>query len=341
VIAGQWLTKRLDTEGALFQLLPHKYYVNLYIVLSILCLPFLVKSAIALASHKITTNFFVNLRISLSNVENPQSFGILAYAATFAFSGLFLKLVDTRVRLLSSGVLISTLACLCYALLGTGRAYFFQFLVPAFFIILFARPGTLKSRHIVIFFTVLFSVFVFMGMLLNKIGGEDKGVLKEFGLYLLGGASAFQEILAAPQHLEYGANTFRTIYAVLAAVGIDVNVVKLVQEFVLIPEPTNVYTVFQPYYLDFGISFVLISQFFFGLMHSCLYSMAVRRSSMGILLYSLSMYPLFMQWFLDQYFSLLSLWVQYLILLLIPLGISWVSGLFRQLIARGESSGVA
>lgn len=37
-----------------------------------------------------------------------------------------------------------------------------------------------------------------------------------------------------------------------------------------------------------------------------------------VLLFSLSMYPLFMQFFQDQYFSLLTTWVIFMTLLILP-----------------------
>jgi oligosaccharide repeat unit polymerase len=341
VMLGQFLTRNLTLASSTSEILPEKHIVTLYVVISIVCLPLLIKSAIALASQGYTTNFFINLRWALSNEDSPQSFGVLSYVMSVAFSALFLKLIDTRKPLKSFGVAITTVICLCYAVLNTGRSFFFQFLVPSFFIVMFARPSALKFKQILLFFGMLIGVFAAMGQLLGKIGGEDKGFINEFGLYLLGGTSAFQEILSEPQHLEYGANSFRTIHAILASMGFNVDVTNLVQSFVNIPQRTNVYTVFQPYFLDFGIPYVLVAQFIFGLMHSCLYSVAVRKHTIGVLLYSLSMYPLFMQWFQDQYLSLLSLWVQYLILLLIPIGVPNLYNFLKELTAKREDSGVA
>jgi len=338
VTLGQFLTKDVPFPDSTDELFPNERIVSLYVLLSIICVPLLIKSAIALASHGFTDNFFVNLRRALSDEDNPQSFGVLSYVFNVAFLAFFLRLCNTEKSLKSSYIVIPAVLCLFYALLGTGRTFFFLLLVPAFFVVLLMRPTVLGLKQIILFFGVLIAAFALMGTLLGKVGGEEKGLVDEFGLYLFGGMSAFQEILAEPQHLEYGAHTFRTPYAILAALGFDVKVTNLMQEYVFIPKPTNVYTVFQPYFLDFGLAYVFIAQFAFGLMHSYLYGFAKRKHIIGILLYSLSMYALFMQWFQDQYLTLMSQWLQYLILLLVPFFVPWLYKSLKELAAKRENS---
>jgi len=322
VFLGESATKHVEPSAS--WLVPDERLLNFYVLLSAVCLPLLVRKAISLASHGLTPNFFINLRMSLSNEDAPQSFGLLAYVLTVVFAALFLRLADARRPLLSFGVVVPAIICVCYALMGTGRTFFFLLMVPAFFIVLFTRPQALNVKNVVLFFGVLISVFVLIGQLLGKIDGEEKGALDAFSLYFFGGTSAFQEILSAPQPLEYGANTFRMFYAILAALGMDVPVKQGIQGYVYIPRPTNVYSVFQPYYLDFGLTYVFISQFAFGLLHSCLYSLVKKRYTIAVLLYSISLYPLFVQWFQDAYLSAMSQWIQFMILLALPLLVAHV-----------------
>lgn len=157
---------------------------------------------------------------------------------------------------------------------------------------------------------------------MGKLGGNDGDAISVLWIYLLGGISAFDSILHGTSSEMNGINTFRSVLAVFASFGFDVPVVDLVQDYAYIPHPTNVYTVFFPYFVDFGIFAVFLTQFIFGAAHTLLYSLARRGSSVFAIIFSISVYPLFMQWFQDQYFSLLSTWVMFGALVLFPLAVS-------------------
>ncbi|PYT03367.1 MAG: hypothetical protein DMF60_18625 [Acidobacteria bacterium] len=109
-----------------------------------------------------------------------------------------------------------------------------------------------------------------------------------------------------------GVNSFRTILAVLRALGFGTPYVPLVQPYVDIPMPMNVYTVYQPYFKDFGIGGIL-TLFPLGLAHGFLYRKATVRNphAVYVFLFSLSLFPLSTQVFQDMYFSVLSTWIQY------------------------------
>jgi oligosaccharide repeat unit polymerase len=83
------------------------------------------------------------------------------------------------------------------------------------------------------------------------------------------------------------------------------------QPYIKTPVLTNVYTVYQPYFLDFSYVGVVLIQFFLGLLHGHIYKRAVSGSAFFVTLYGLSLYPLVMQFFQDQYLNLLSTWVQF------------------------------
>jgi oligosaccharide repeat unit polymerase len=169
---------------------------------------------------------------------------------------------------------------------------------------------------------VVFVVFVILGVLTYKLPTTSEGPLGVLGQgmvslrqYFLGPLPAFSITVANGSPLEMGANTLRTIRAILAALGLDVHVSSLVLPFVLVPYPTNLYTVYMPYYLDFGIYVLPVAQFLFGMLHGLLYA-RYRSSNSGIgdvLLFGLSLYALVFQWGGDFYFSLLSTWMQFVI----------------------------
>src|SRR5438128_12375967 len=105
---------------------------------------------------------------------------------------------------------------------------------------------------------------------------------------------------------------FRTIFAVFNKIGFEIEVPPLIKEYQYTPFASNVYTVYQPYFDDFSVFGILLIQFFLGLFHGFLYKKIESRKPIYIILYSISLYPLFMQFFQDQYFNLLSTWIQYI-----------------------------
>jgi oligosaccharide repeat unit polymerase len=130
-------------------------------------------------------------------------------------------------------------------------------------------------------------------------------------VYVIGSLAAFDRLRHTTVTLAWGDNVFRTVWAVLYSIGFDTKPVPLLQPYIKTPVLTNVYTVYQPYFLDFSYVGAVLIQFFLGLLHGHIYRRAVRGSAFFVALYGLSLYPLVMQFFQDQYLNLLSTWVQF------------------------------
>jgi oligosaccharide repeat unit polymerase len=157
------------------------------------------------------------------------------------------------------------------------------------------------------------------------IGNVTQGITADYlwsnlRLYALAPLPAFDLFLHRGDALQYGANTFRTLMAVAAKLGLNAHPVPLVEEFVDIPGAGrwNTFTVYRPYYADFGLAGALGAMFVLGAAHGLIYRRARSGDHFFIAIYALSLYPLLMQFFQDQYFSLMSLWIQ-------ALAVLWVS----------------
>jgi oligosaccharide repeat unit polymerase len=110
--------------------------------------------------------------------------------------------------------------------------------------------------------------------------------------------------------LDYGLNSLRGLIAVLYSFGlIESPPVNLIKNYEFVPNPTNVYTVYEVYFRDFYYFGLLIPPLFL-LVHWWLYAKALRIGGRWVFYYAASVYPLLMQFFQDQYFSLFSMWVQ-------------------------------
>lgn len=265
----------------------------------------------------------IALRSALS--VDGEGFGIVAYAlpgSLFCTIGhLYFGKAIGAFRAIAA-----TVPTLAYASMFAGRTLLFTTLVAGLAVLAITRR--IRARNaLLLFVTIGIAVFVAIGIALNKAGSYDQTALENvpeildaMRIYLLGGAPAFDILQENTNHLGWGINTFRSVFALAKSLGIsNAEVVPLVKEFVFVPVPTNVYTIYQPYYEDFGLAGALAILFGLGYVHSLTYRFSSSRSRTAFwaIAYSLMMYPLFMQFFHDQYFSLLSFWGQLAAFLLV------------------------
>lgn len=281
---------------------------------------FLLKAQSLAASADYTESTYINLRIALTGeLDDAQTFGPLGYLIPISFAAALVELAASRRRLYEPRGWLSLLLALAYAVMATGRTYVFLLVIAVFGVALLqgrARPGQIVLTALGAFAAAFFG----LGSLANKIGvdivnTEALSALDALSLYLLGSLAAFDITLAQSPWLDWGMNMFRSPLAVLSALGLNIEIPSLVKGYVYVPEPTNVYTVFLPYYQDFGWAGIALVFTFFGWLHSRLYRLARQtRNPRWVILTALSFYPLLMQFFQDQYFNLLTTWVTFVLL---------------------------
>lgn len=130
----------------------------------------------------------------------------------------------------------------------------------------------------------------------------------------------FVEWIKFPFEYKLGSNTFRFFLAIFKKIGYMVNVGGKLNEFneFTIGNTTvssNVHTVLQYYTHDFGLLFAFLIQMILGMFYGFLYKKVKTQSNLNtvffINIFSLMIYPLFMHFFDDVYFSILSIWLQY------------------------------
>lgn len=289
---------------------------------ALLGLPLFLTKAVEIAdSISLTESMLLNLRIALTGEDgDTQTYGLLAYLLPVSFTSTLVELAASRRRGFELKGWVALLVSLGYSVLSTGRTYLFVLFIALAFIALMQRrirPAAMAWVGLALVGLLFFG----MGWLFDKIGEDSPNTnalsaLDAFSLYLLGSLAAFDLWLAAPPPLDWGLNVLRSPIAVLASLGLNIQVPALVKEYVYIPEPTNVYTVFLPYVTDFGLMGAIGAFAFFGWLQARLYRAARTGDPRMVILYALSMYPLLLQFFQDQYFSLLTTWVVFAVLVL-------------------------
>jgi len=285
-------------------------------IASVVLLPVMFAKANQLANQSGNPSWFIGLRNELLATDT-RSFGLLANA--FILS-LFTTLVyaielgeDRKERLqYYASILISFL----YAALSTGRSPFLQIIIPL--IAIAAIQKRLRSKTLLataLFVVAVFGVFV---LVLAKAGDPEAplsenlpAVQESFVEYTIGALPAFDQLVRADPRAEYGKNMLvATVNFVRRNAGHETEKPDLVTE---VPFPTNVYTAIRPPFLDFGIVGVVLAFGAIGAASSYSYMRAVQGEGLYIFFYSLSLYPLLMMTFDDQYFSPMLYWLKYLL----------------------------
>jgi len=293
-----------------------------------------VNRASALASIGPSTNPYINLRYALSVTweETGGDLGVLSYfipaAYVLAGAAVLGRCGFAHPRLSRLLVAVSVVVGTIFGVLSSGRSV----LLPLIIIVLII-PTALRvsspARTARALGIVVVALFVLVGLALGKGGDfastiQDNwvGMRESFVLYSVGSIPSFDTFLHnRGPNLDMGINSFRTVLAVLRAVGFGTPLVPLVQPYADIPMPMNVYTVYQPYIKDFGIGGIA-AMFFFGFIHGLLYKKATVHNprAVYVFLFSLSLFPLVMQVFQDMYLSVLSTWIQYSALCILLFG---------------------
>ena len=268
-------------------------------------------------------SFLVNLRI-LETTQSGDRF-LWAYVVLLAVLSSGLHLMAIKRSAVPTGRLrfaISLAVAFGYCLLNTGRTWFFLLLI--FLVGIALLTGRLKAGKALLYSALLaFSFFVLIAVLLGKGGDVNAsaadnvaGIGKAFDVYLLGPLPSLDTFVRHQESMRLGDNILRSFWVAMDKLGFETHPLPLVNEFVNVPYPSNVYTIYRPYFDDFGLLGAVGIQFFLGLMHGALYRKRFA-SRFFLCIFAISLYPLAMQFFEDQYMSLLSLWLQTVVILFV------------------------
>ena len=121
---------------------------------------------------------------------------------------------------------------------------------------------TIKLRSIGLTLLGIIVLFFFFNMSKEAKGQDSLDFMDFLGIYVTSPIVAFDKLRISITN-GWGANTFNDVFPYLRYLGLDFKTTERLQDFVYVPVPTNVYTIMQPFYNDFGSKGVA----FFGLLY--------------------------------------------------------------------------
>ncbi len=123
---------------------------------------------------------------------------------------------------------------------------------------------TIRLRSIGLTLLGIIVLFFFFNMSKEAQNQEEIDFMDFLGIYITSPMVAFEHLQKTITD-GWGANTFNDVFPYLRYLGIHFQSVERLQDFVFVPVPTNVYTIMQPFYNDFGSMGVAV----FGLLYGC------------------------------------------------------------------------
>lgn len=157
---------------------------------------------------------------------------------------------------------------------------------------------TIKMHTILLTFAGIIVFFFFFNLSKEEADSEqDTTFLDFFAMYVTSPLVAFEH-LRPDISGHFGENTFCIIYPYLNMLGLHLDYVDRLQEFVWVPIPTNVYTVMQPFYNDFGVPGIG----FFGIVYGVLFGWTYRKFREGSPLF-ICIYTYLVQVILIQFYN--------------------------------------
>ncbi len=291
------------------------------IIIILIAMPFYIQAAYRLYLASNIDNFFIGLQTEL--VYGDEKIGPLKYTGSLSFVVFALNLCafyKERNKINSIFLTVSLLFTIIYAVLSTSRTFFLM-IFSIYVGVSFLQNKNFSIKKISRLIAIFMVLFIAIGWIYGKGGSTESSVKENLqpaaevtSIYIVSPLNALDYDLNNQFEINYkGTYTFRFFNKVFEQLGLISNPIipGLFQPFVLIPYPTNVYTLYDKYIKDFGKFYAWAMVFLFGFIHTYLYNKAVFTKNLKYTVYySVMLFPLLISFFDDLYLSGTSVWLQ-------------------------------
>lgn len=156
-------------------------------------------------------------------------------------------------------------------------------------------------------FIMIFVTMMFVAKDTTHISGTAAEYAKDSTVqYLVGPTGGLDYVLRHPREYTGRPNhTLKLPLQAASAIGlISYQAAPQLDTFIFIPFPTNVYTVYKYYFIDFGLAIAMVIISFLGFTHTLLYRKACQGTTLGVYFFSLTVFPVIMVVFDDMYVAI-------------------------------------
>lgn len=268
---------------------------NAFLILSVLCMPVCVKKVLDIVTIFGSENLMANIR--LLAIKGETNLGILAYTFTItkalviASMWMYPRIPKWKLAL------VVLLFCMC-AFVDMDKGSIFFLVINAVFVMY--ERGVIKMRTISILGVVILALFFILTLMRAETyedgttNLDDLSFMEFIAIYVLSTPVAFGTLTPSIGQ-PYGSYTMTLLYLVLNKLGGHFPIIEQIQHFVWVPIPTNLYTIMQPFYLDFGYAGVAVFAVLYGFVLGYAYNRYKNGTAFGSLLYTYLLYYIVLQ----------------------------------------------
>ena len=271
---------------------------NFFYIISMVITPLYLYKILQVVMMFDSSDMLNNIR--LLALYGDENYGFLTYS--YVFNQVLLVVAIWRYPKIPFWQLLTVIIAnlmSAFAIMEKGMLFFLFITV----LYVLYQKGIVKMRSIFLYSATLVIVFFIINSARSFTEDADPNeeitFLDFFAIYVLSPSVAFEQVTEdlTPQ---FGSHTFQTIYLFLNRFGGDYEMNTKLQEFVWVPLPTNVYTVFQPFFEDFKYKGVAIFAMVYGVFSALVYRLARNGNSIGKCLYAYVAYVLALQFFQEN-----------------------------------------
>lgn len=308
--------------------------ISFLVILNLIALILMIIKAVKISDMVNQGNFYTSLRIGLGVLDYVTGgYGVLVYFRTLSYvtTNFLLGIYFSKryeSKKIKVNLIISSITSIIMAILATGRGYLLT-LILIFVTYLYLNSKNYKKANIFLCISGIsfFIIFILYTLVLRswELRGSNlndilKYIVNEISLYTSGSLPALDHLINSSYNLSYGENMFRTLNLLLNRLGYDFNIIDLVRVSSPGEYGSNLYTVYDPYIRDFGVSIIPIFQLACGFLNGYIYYKSLsdkKNSVIYMFLYAFLISALANQSLGDKYFSLATSWIQYIVLAIV------------------------
>jgi oligosaccharide repeat unit polymerase len=296
----------IQTRLILTRFPPRNNIVKNSLMLFLACgIPVQIISILHRATLGVGNTVFQRARTSAMVAPEAAPAPLLAYFTLWALYAAPLFLIEKRDK---SFWMMTSIAFMA-SLLSTGRVPFLMLIGSLLCVqLMVANQQTFWAAvkfarlPMLLFFSLYFGL-IFVSKDTTVFGSSVAAILLLFLVgYIVGPTAAFDYFLRHPRtYADAPHHTFKFFLGIGSALHLVVYQSAPPEDFVFVPFPTNVFTVYRYYVGDFGIYGALLAIMLIGLFHTLLYRKARTGSELGIYLFSITLFAVFLSIFSDEY----------------------------------------
>lgn len=298
---------------------------NILFVITLIATPINLYRILQVVSMFDSTDLFYNLR--LLAVSQEYDFGVVRYSYILNHALFVVALWQyPKVPLWKLLLILVMFLIGQFALMEKNGI--FLLMVSTLFVLFEKQVIGARTIGLTLLAVVLlFFLINFSKEIKSDENAESMNFIDFIGVYILSPPVAF-EFITEDLSNQFGAHTFQYFYGILNNLGIGNFIVnQRLQEWVWVPLPTNVYTIFMPFYQDFGYMGVA----YFGILYGSVFGYIYYKFRSGSLIaacaYAFIAKVLFVQFYHEDFIMSIATFGQFFLLVIIicQTRIRWLS----------------